>query len=264
MGETQQTAPAQIKLPSFSPCMPAPTNNSIAVKQQPDLAFNCIYFVRKDTRVWEITELQLRGMSRTHQLIPLARSPQPELLLTDTHQTCSHKPPRMEAPNLPSKALQQIGNLYCQSTLHRRRKIWISPTSSCRVPLSNGEGQRRGRQTSSRGIFIPHHPVTQDCSPTTSWGWTCTVRVTSIFREMNPTSTAQANPPPPCNTISSPVFEEPARVFRGFQKGSQGSYSRLVSQFLCNSKISTSSLHAGWMNEKCHRVECPRQPAGRE
>lgn len=135
MGETQQTAPAQINLPSFSPCTPAPTNSSITGKQQPDLAFNSMYFVRKDTRVWEITEPQLRRTSRTPRLIPPARSPQPELLLMDMHQTCSHKLPRMEAPNLPSKALQQIANLYSQSTLPRRTKIRISPTSSCRVHL---------------------------------------------------------------------------------------------------------------------------------
>lgn len=78
MGETQQTAPAQINLSSFSSRMSAPTNSPITGKQQPDLTFNSTYFVRKYTRVWEITELQLRETSRTHQAIPLARLPQPE------------------------------------------------------------------------------------------------------------------------------------------------------------------------------------------
>lgn len=52
MGKTQQMASAQINLPFFSPCLFAPTNSSAT-----DLASDAIYFIRKDIRVWEITEL---------------------------------------------------------------------------------------------------------------------------------------------------------------------------------------------------------------
>lgn len=172
----------------------------------------------------------------------------------DTHQTCSHKPSRTEAPNLPSKALQQIANLCCQNALPKRRKIQTPPTSSCRVPSQLMWKDREGSDKPlPEGYSSPitqclraavQQPV-EDGQPMT--------------REMNPTSCC----PPPYDTISS-VFEEPACVFRGFQKGSQGSHFKLVSQFLPNLKISTSSLRAAWMNEKCHGVECPRQSASRE
>lgn len=120
-----------------SPFSPARhTHNSSELgQQQPDFTLNSIYFLRKDTRVWEMTEGQLRGPSRTQESIPLGRSPQPELLLTDTHQTCSPKPPQTVAPNLPRKAVQQITHLSCQS-IHPGRKKTDSPPSSCRGPLS--------------------------------------------------------------------------------------------------------------------------------
>lgn len=208
---------SQINLSSFSPC----THQQLHHWQTTAwLTFQLHLLCQEGYQGWEITQLQLRETSRTHQLIPWARSPH----LNYSWQT--HINPVLTNPQ-GWRLQTSPANHYSRWSISSVRELSSGEGKYESHPLLaveslsvNREGWRWGRLLQREIHSLP--PCDSGCSPTTSWGWTPTMRTINIQGKefhlllpglsLAPATLLYLSCLAPATASSS--FEEPAHVFR--------------------------------------------------